>query len=184
MNAQDLIDELQATVRGQIARTSEIAALPAERLMQRPASNQWNVLEVFEHMNLSSGIYVRGLKKVFDAKAAELSPNSLFHPGLLGDYFTKGMLPKPDGGIRNRMKTLRMFDPPRNKGASLQSIDAFTAMCEEQLRLLERARRTDLNRMKVTSSLGPMIRFKAGDAFRFPIAHQVRHMLQIERLLS
>jgi len=184
MNAQDLIDELQATVRGQIARAKEIAALPAERLMHRPAPGQWNVLEVFEHMNLSSGIYVRGLKQVFDAKAAALKPNSIFRPGLLGDYFTKGMLPKPGGAIRNRMKTMRMFDPPRNKGASLKSIDAFVEMCEEQLRLLDRARSTDLNRMRVTSSLGPIIRFKAGDAFRFPIAHQVRHLLQIERLLG
>ncbi|HRD52856.1 MAG TPA: DinB family protein [Flavobacteriales bacterium] len=184
MNAQDLIDELQGTVRGQIARAKEIAALPAERLMLRPAPGQWNVLEVFEHMNLSSGIYVRGLKKVFDMKAASLKPNSIFYPGLLGDYFTKGMQPKPDGTIRNRMKTMRMFDPPRNKGASLRSIDAFIALCEEQLVLLERARSTDLNRMKVTSSLGPIIRFKAGDAFRFPIAHQVRHMLQVERLLA
>ncbi len=38
--------------------------------------------------------------------------------------------------------------------------------------------------MKVTSSLGPIIRFKAGDAFRFPVAHQQRHFLQIERLVK
>ena len=37
--------------------------------------------------------------------------------------------------------------------------------------------------MKVTSSLGPIIRFKVGDAFRFPVAHQQRHFLQIERLV-
>ncbi len=49
--------------------------------------------------------------------------------------------------------------------------------------LLEIAKRTDLNVMRITSSLGPIIRFKAGDAFRFPIAHQVRHFLQLERTL-
>jgi hypothetical protein len=37
---------------------------------------------------------------------------------------------------------------------------------------------------KVTSTLGPILRFKVGDAFRFPIAHQQRHMLQIERVLE
>lgn len=184
MNAQDLIDELQETVRGQIARANEVAAMSPERLMKRPAPQQWNVLEVFEHMNLSSGIYVRGLRKVFDAKAAALKPNSIYRPGLLGDYFTTGMLPKDDGSIRNRMRTMRMFDPQRNQGASLQSISAFIGMCEEQVQLLERARSTDLNGMRVTSSLGPIIRFKAGDAFRFPIAHQARHMLQVERLLA
>ena len=57
-------------------------------------------------------------------------------------------------------------------------------MCEGFLDLLERARSTDLNRMKVTSSLGPIIQFKAGDAFRFPVAHQVRHMRQVEAVLA
>ena len=57
-------------------------------------------------------------------------------------------------------------------------------MCEALIRLLEAARTTDLNAMKVASSLGPIIRFKAGDAFRFPVAHQQRHFLQLERALA
>lgn len=184
MNAQDLIDDLQRAVREQIARAKAIAAMPSYALLRRPSPDQWNVLEVFEHMNLSSGIYVRGLQRVFDEQASSLKANSVFTPGLLGDYFTKGMRPKPDGSISNRMKTFRKFDPPRVHGASAASITTFIAMCEQQLNLLERARSTDLDRMKVTSSLGPIVRFKAGDAFRFPIAHQERHMLQIERLLA
>jgi hypothetical protein len=41
-----------------------------------------------------------------------------------------------------------------------------------------------LDGAKVTSTLGPILRFKVGDAFRFPLAHQERHMLQIERTLA
>lgn len=128
MNAQDLINELQTSVRLHMARAQEIAALPVERLLHRSEPDKWNVLEVFEHMNLSSGIYVRGLECAFDAKAASHKPNGVFHPGLLGNYFTKGMLPRPDGTIRNRMKTMRMFDPPRNKGASKASISSFISI--------------------------------------------------------
>lgn len=135
-------------------------------------------------MNLSSGVYARGIAKVFSEQAARHPANPVFTPGFFGDYSTNAMQPKPDGRIAWRMKTLRLFDPPKQQGASSESIARFIALCEEFLRLLEQARGTDLNRMKVVSSLGPILRFKAGDAFRFPIAHQQRHFLQIERLLA
>lgn len=184
MDATLLIEQLTATVQGQIERSREVATFPSERLIRRPMSDQWNALEIFQHLCLSSGIYVRGLEKTFDENADRYPFNGNFKPGLLGEYFTKGMLPGPDGRIRNRMRTLRMFDPPRNGGASLESIQRFMDLCERSLKLLERARTTDLNRMRVISSLGPVIRFKAGDALRFPIAHQQRHFLQLERALA
>lgn len=179
-----MIRDLEATLRRQLARAKEIGALPADTLLRRPAPGAWNALEVFEHMNLSSGVYARGLRKAFAANAARFAANPVFTPGLIGDFSTRAMLPRPDGRIAWRMKTLRLFDPPRQHGASAESITRFIALCAEFLDLLALARRTDLNRMRVSSSLGPIIRFKAGDAFRFPIAHQERHFLQIERLLD
>lgn len=65
-----------------------------------------------------------------------------------------------------------------------RTIQHYINLCERFLRLLERAKGKDLNKMMVASSLGPIIRFKAGDAFRFHIAHQQRHFLQLERALA
>ena len=183
MNTTQLIDNLDATLSEQLERAHAVRSMSADVLLHRPAPEKWNSLEIFEHMCLSSGIYLRGLERVFDERAKTLPFIPQFKPGLLGDYFTKSMLPKPDGSISNRMKTMRIFDPPRNSGASQESINRFIDLCERFRKLLERARTTDLNRMKVTSSLGPIIRFKTGDAFRFPIAHQQRHFLQLERTL-
>ncbi len=183
MDTITLIENLSTTLHQQMERARTVRSMPADTLLHRPAPEKWNALEIFEHMCLSSGIYLRGLERVFDERAKTLPFIPEFRPGLLGDYFTKSMLPKRDGSIKNRMKTMRMFDPPRNNGASQESIDRFIDLCERFLKLLERARTTDLNRMKVTSSLGPIIRFKAGDAFRFPVAHQQRHFLQLERTL-
>lgn len=179
-----MIAELTATLHRQIQRAEEIQRLPAERLLRRPSPTAWNVVEVFEHLVLSSGIYVRGLQAVFDQKAASLRPSTEFRPGILGDFFTRGMLPKPDGRIGWKMRTMKIFDPARQHGASSASIDRFIALGRQLLQLLEQATSTDLNRMKVSSSLGPIIRFKAGDALRFPIAHQQRHFFQIERILA
>lgn len=179
-----LVNELSAELHRQLERARGMARLPAERLLRRPAPHAWNALEVFEHMNLSSGIYLRGLERAFEREAAALPAASGFRPGRIGDYSVRSMLPQADGRLRWRMRTLRMFDPARQHGADSGSIHRFIALCEGFLRLLEQAPRTDLNRMRVTSSLGPIIRFRAGDAFRFPIAHQQRHFAQLERLLA
>lgn len=183
MDVNQLTDELGTILREQQARAREIMRLPAERLLHRPSAGTWNVLEVFEHLNLSSGIYVRGLEDVFARKAAHHRANRRFTPGLLGNWSTNGMKPKADGVISWKMRTMKMFDPGRQQGASQASIVRFIEMCDRFLKLLEQAPTTDLNELRVTSSLGPVIRFKAGDAFRFPVAHQERHFLQIERLL-
>ena len=184
MKRDQLIEDLTTELRAQVTRAHWFAQLPAQVLLKRPSPDKWNTLEVFEHMNLSSGIYLKGLEKVFAEQAGSLPSNPDFDPGPLGNYFTKAMRPKPDGGISWRMKTMKIFDPARQHGASSESIARFISMCESFLKLLEQARSTDLNRMKVASSLGPIIRFKAGDAFRFPVAHHGRHLLQAERLVK
>lgn len=184
MRTEQLIEDLEHAIAEQRARAVEIAAMPAEVVLHRPDDGAWNVLEVLEHLNLSSGIYVRGLEKVFARSAHRYRANQDFKPGWLGDYFTKGMEPRPDGAIRWRMRTMRMFDPGRQHGASHASLDRFVDLCDRFRTLLSTARATDLNAMRLASSLGPIIRFKAGDALRFPVAHQRRHFLQIERLLD
>lgn len=183
MNVDQLTNELGAALRQQRVLAREILRLPAEQLLHRPSAGSWNVLEVFEHLNLSSGVYVRGIEHVFARRAAHHPANSVFKPGLLGNWFTNGMKPKASGDIGWKMHTMKMFDPGRQHGASQASIERFIELCDRFLALLEQARTTDLNKLRVMSSLGPVIRFKAGDAFRFPVAHQERHFLQIERLL-
>lgn len=120
-----MIDELAASLRAQVERAEQLKALPEERLRRRPAEGQWNVLEVFAHLVLSGGIYERGLRHVFAERAHALPDAPEFTPGLPGEWFTSGMRPKADGRIRWKMKTLKIFDPARQQGASVESIDAF-----------------------------------------------------------
>lgn len=179
-----LVSELSAALHQQIERARSIARLPADTLLRRPPSGGWNALEVFEHMNLSSGIYRRGLERAFARPGPATGRGATFRPGRIGEFATQAMRPRPGGRIAWRMRTLKLFDPARQHGATDESITRFIALCEGFLRLLEQAPGKDLEALRVTSSLGPVIRFKAGDAFRFPIAHQERHFLQIERLLA
>lgn len=188
LDTRTLIDALQQQLREQLAHVDALLDLPTERLLKRPAPDRWSVMEVVQHMNLSSGHYHRLLQRLYANENNGLRFRSTFTPGLLGQYSVNSMTPKPNGDIPMRMRTLRMFDPARtapvNADDALAPLLRFREMLQGFMGLLERARTRGLEGGKVTSTLGPIIRFKAGDAFRFPIAHQERHFLQIDRTLE
>ncbi len=188
LDTRTLIDALQQQLRAQLAHVDALLDLPTERLLKRPAPDRWSVMEVVQHMNLSSGHYHRLLQRLYANENNGLRFRSTFTPGLLGQYSVNAMTPRPNGDIPMRMRTLRMFDPARtapvNADDALAPLLRFREMLHGFMGLLERARTRGLEGGKVTSTLGPIIRFKAGDAFRFPIAHQERHFLQIDRVLK
>lgn len=184
MGTQTLIDELQATIQRQLARCVEFRQLPIALLRQRPDPKRWSVLEVIEHMNLSGRVYFRGLQKVFADQRSSLRYAAEFQPGRWGDLFTKGLQPGSNGKISWKMRTMGMFEPRTAHTKGLASLDEFETMLRGSMELLDQARSRGLDGAKVTSTLGPILRFKVGDAFRFPLAHQERHMLQIERTLA
>jgi hypothetical protein len=184
METQALINDLQRSVEGQLARCEELRSIPVQLLKRRPDPKRWSVLEVIQHMNLSSGIYYRGLRDLYADPKSGLHLSTEYIPGRWGDLSTKAMRPGSDGRISWKMRTMGMFEPRTAHTEGLAALDGFVGMLKGFLELLELARAKGLEGGKVTSSLGPILRFKAGDAFRFPIAHQERHMLQVERTLK
>lgn len=184
IDTRTLIETLRTELRRQLQRCSQLRELPLEVLHQRPTPERWSVMEVIDHMNLSSGHYVNILQTLYADENNRLRFRTSFIPGRWGDYFAKAMEPRPNGEISWRMRTMSRFTPTPNRVTLWQALDTFEAMCQSFIGLLERARTRGLEGEKVTSTLGPVLRLKVGDAFRFPIAHQTRHWLQIDNTLA
>lgn len=178
-----LIDTIQTELRRQLERCAELRQRPLQELHARPEPKRWSAMEVIQHMNLSSGHYYRRLQKLYADDNNCLRYHAQFRPGRWGDHSTNAMDPKADGSISWRMKTMAMFEPRNISNSGYQALDEFEVMLNGFISLLELARTRGLEGEKVTSTLGPILRFKVGDAFRFPIAHQTRHFLQIDRFL-
>lgn len=171
-------------LRRQLEASETWRGLPLEVLSRRPAPDRWSVLEVVAHMNLSSGHYYKVLRTLYADPRSGLRQRSTFEPGFWGELMAKGMAPKGDGSIGWKMKTFARFEPRTEDNAGSRAIDGFQDILRGFDTLLEQARTRGLDGAKVVSTLGPVLRFKAGDAFRFPIAHQERHLLQIERTIA
>ncbi len=183
LDTRTLIRDLQLTLRKQLQRCEELHQLPLEVLQCRPAPKRWSVLEVVEHMNLSSGHYHDRLQSIYADENNGLRFRTSFTPGYWGQRMVDTMQPKEDGTIPWKIPTISKFEPHVEDHGARQPIENFAALLHGFMGLLERARTRGLEGEKVVSTLGPVLRFKAGDAFRFSIAHQERHMLQMDRTL-
>lgn len=188
IDTTSLINELQRTLGLQNAHAAATRQLPADLLRTRPAPDRWSVVEVVQHMNLSSGHYFRALRRLYDDPKSTLRPSPVFRPGLIGAFSVRSMTPRGDGTIPMPMATLRMFDPARTGPGAVENAeqvwDTYMEMLDGFHRMLEQARTRGLEGPRIISTLGPVIRFRIGDAFRFPIAHQQRHVLQIDRVVA
>jgi len=183
-DTQTLIRDLNSVLQRQLDVCRGLRALPLYRLQRRPAPARWCVMEVVEHMNLSSGHYFRQLKALYDDPRRTVRHEARFVPGRWGELAVNAMNPRADGTIGWRMRTLGMFEPRTAITKEWQALDEFEAMLVAFQHLLVQAEQRGMEGAHITSTLGPILRFKVGDAFRFPIAHQQRHMLQIERTLE
>jgi len=162
-------------------------AYSEEDLQTKPVNGGWSIAECTKHMILASRPYIDRIEKRLAAAQPENTPH--FKRGRLGKYFTFGMLPKEDGSIKNKMKTMSWFDPAKSKNyPEYNGLNGHELIVELQLvysridDALHNSKKLNLNKHKIVSTLGPIIQFKLGDAFAFTLAHNARHLHQINRI--
>ena len=156
---------------------------PEEVLQYRPGPEKWNILECLEHLNLTYDYYLPQIKKGI-AKGQHLPPKEYFQTGWFGNYMTSGMQPKPSGKIGMKTKTFQKTTPQLEEGGKDKVIHTFLKNQNTFLSHVEKGATLNLERIKVISLIGPILKFKLGDAFRFLTAHNNRHFQQIENVLE
>ena len=178
INKSKLISELQNNV---LATLEIVKALPTDNnlLNKQPGFKKWSGAQVLEHLNFYNRAYLPNLEKrmiASDDKTKE------FRSGWLGNYFTGVMQPGIEGQIANKMSAPKDARPVEVLDAK-KVISDFIKGQETLLKLLEKAKISDLN-TRIPTSISKLIRLKAGDTFRFLVAHQQRHMVQLKHAVS
>lgn len=183
-NKQELIQELQQEANEILTFSKGLKDLSPPQLNFKPDAKSWSVLEIVEHLNIFGRHYLplaeKGIKRSSGSKNGQAS----FSSGFWGQKLTATMKPKPNGEIPSPMGTLKKFDPAKLSLPTQNTLDEFINQQHTLIRLLESASKQDLEGVRVTSTLGPIIRFKLGDTYRFMIAHIQRHILQVNKRLK
>ncbi len=179
LESQQIISDLSSQVKTLIHLGSKMQSETNKLLNTYPADGGWNILECFEHLNRYSQFYIPEFQKTIGS--AKPKQSNYYKTGFLGNYSAVQMLPK-DGVIANKMNTFKSKDPSLSAtpvGADV--IDQFLSDQNQILDVLEKAKKVDLGKNKVKTTL-PLIKFKLGDALRFFLNHELRHKVQIERV--
>ncbi len=180
LNTEQLIQQLINEATIQLKYVEQLQVADHSLLHLQPAQHSWSILQILEHVNTYSAYYLPLIANVYIAAPA--APTSVFTPGWLGNYFV-GMMQPLNGAIKKKYKASSKHQP----GAQLNSGQVLTNYINHQkhlIALLEKARQHDLNSVRIPISIAPFIKLKLGDVLRFIVAHQQRHMLQMQKIFA
>lgn len=183
-STQDYLQNLTQTVEKIVKNIDEITRTYSyEQLAQRPEPNRWSVLDNLEHLNLYNDFYLPIFVKIIDkGEAKGLKPRANYRSGWLGNYLTNSMKPKGTK-IPNKMNTFKDKNPilttvPENV------VERFFEQHRQLLQVLKRAAGTDIQALRMPTTLGSFPKIRLGDGLAFVIGHEERHLLQIQNTLE
>ena len=179
-NSLELLQSLQNDVHAVRDEATQMLQLPQDVLMRQPAPESWSALQAIEHLNSYGRYYLAALKNTLDA---ESQPKVNFKAGWFGNYFTKMMKPGENGKVANKMQAPKDHRPLKELSKD-KVLTEFIAQQNELIQLLDTAKQKDIGALRTPISITRMMKLKAGDTFRFLIAHEQRHMLQAKRALG
>lgn len=163
---------------------SQWQVIPNHQFSRKPSPEKWSATQCLMHLNSYGNYYLPEIEKaIHKALLAEVQPSADFHSGWLGNYFTTLMLPKENGMPAKKMSAPKAHTPISNDN-SFEAVATFIDQQEILLSLLQQSMQIDLNKVKVPVSIAKFIKLKLGDVFLFLLAHQYRHLLQIDRALE
>lgn len=176
LNKEEFINTMLQKISNQINFVEDLSNKPDEELNSKPTPKAWNALECVDHMNRLLLLYTN-----------QLLPMELDHDfedtvsiGMKGRFFAEGMRPKGEK-ISYKMSTAKVFTPSKT---NKQSLDDFKRTLESAQKFLEVNRNKKWKGKKVTSALGPLVKFNIAEAFNFLLAHNERHILQAQRAMN
>ncbi len=176
----EMLDSLQNDVRQLILEANYLKSIDPAILLQEPAPGKWSVIQVLEHLNSYGRYYLLAIERSMNRNTETVE---YFKPGWIGDYFTKLMKPGKNGQISNKMKSPKDHRPSKYPDA-FPVLNTFLEQQQYLLDMLELAKTKNIGAIRTPISISRFIKLKLGDTFRFFIAHEQRHFVQINNALA
>jgi hypothetical protein len=180
-----LLDKLYGETEAYLEKAvKEWQKMPLELFHKRPKPEAWSAAQCLEHLNIYGRYYLPALEKAIEsAEKKGFQPTENYTSGWIGNYFYHQILPNTEGGLKGKMKAPAHAIPTHQPDARAM-VAEFIDQQETMLKLIERARKINIGKVRVPISIMKWLKLKVGDTFLFMTAHHLRHILQAERALS
>jgi len=157
-----------------------LSPIPDTLIQQKPAGSSWSIGACIGHINVTGEKYLEHLSEAYEkAEFTEIEGSGSFAPRVLPFLFISLMQPP----AKWKIKAPSIFKPGSNLKKK-QLLEDFNQLQDQLLSLLEKSKKLDLSRIKLSSPLIPLFRINASECFAILIAHQNRHLWQAEKILK
>ncbi len=155
--------------------------LDSQLLNTSPAEGKWTANQCFEHLNLTLKYYLTSINKgLHKAKNSNINPSKNYKPGFIGNWFYHKMMPITSTSKSSKIKTFRKLQPAPYE----ESISKFLEVHNQFIQFIKEIPNQNLEKARVVSLAGPIMKFKLGDAYRIVTAHNERHLLQSQNVIK
>lgn len=172
------LEVLVAEIQDITHRSRHLAAQwPEATLESRVSPGSWSVAECLDHLAQSACAFLPALTDAI-AAAPPLTTNRRLRTGVLASLFIGNLQPP----YRIRLKVLPQLEPQCHDFAT-----AWRRFEESQARLLETIHSASglaIDKVSIKSPVYARIRYNVYGALRMLIAHEHRHLWQIEQILK
>ncbi len=174
-----LIAELEVN-DGRAARLVE--GLTTDQLNWKPAPDSWSVGQCLAHLVLANEVYLPPIAAALDGAGKGLRrPVQYVHPGWFSGWFMREFIePQKNLAKPKRVRTPGKIVPAAR--AELSVLDEFVKGNRGLRELVVRAGEFDVNRIRFRNPFVSWIRFTVGTGLEIVSRHQVRHLMQGERV--
>lgn len=181
MKSSQLLSSLADNVQSIITDVeNEFLVLDEKVLNYKSTPERWSILECFEHLNR----YNRFYNEKFEQRIATSSQSKSDEAtsSWMGRKFIAMM--HPDN--KKKIKTVKNMNPMLGLASKLDrsTLHEFLKHQHALLRILDSAKRADLNRANIPVEFFRLIKMRLGDALQFVIVHEQRHLIQARNVLS
>jgi hypothetical protein len=178
---QQLLSELMDRTELVRSNTNPFLRLTNEQLNAKPARGKWCISEIFEHLNITQGLYIKSILTKMSRASDTVSP--IYKSGWLGDLVYTRIMPRPDGTVF-KLKTPKILTPENKAIDGHEVLNNFLHQLDIVHDILQHAATKDIQRIKIPVALTNLIKLRLGDNLRLIIAHNERHILQAKRVME
>jgi len=145
-----------------------------------PNPSVWSIAQCFDHLIVADSLYIQKLQKIINEAPRTSAP---FTQSLRTSLVGKLLIYFVNPNTTFKSKTFKVFYPEENfVNSDLQN--RFNEHQEKLIELMKEADGLDINRLKISSPVSNLLKFRIGECFQFLLLHQRRHFLQAKNLTT
>lgn len=161
------------------------AHLSNEQWQWKPVPDTWSMTECLEHLNIYARFYHKEIARIIhQAPATHTQATTQVKSSWFGKFSINSVKPGADGMPVKKVKTMKKFQPVIVHAQPQAVYEELLQHQHTLLNLLSEASHLNLNKLKVKTSLHPLIKLRLGDCFHFITAHNQRHIAQAKRVTT